>query len=63
MNVSSPCNGVCQLDDGEICIGCFRSKNEIAGWTQMNDREKSFVIAALDERRGKCARIFSAELS
>ena len=50
MNVPSPCTGVCQLDGGDLCTGCFRSKDEIAGWTQMNDREKSAVNAALPGR-------------
>jgi hypothetical protein len=51
MIISSPCTGVCQLNPGGICVGCFRSKDEIAGWTQMNDREKSSVNAVLDIRR------------
>jgi hypothetical protein len=51
MNVSSPCTGVCQLDGDEICVGCFRSRDEIAGWMQMSDREKLSVITALDGRR------------
>jgi hypothetical protein len=51
MNVSSPCTGVCKLDGDDICIGCFRSKDEIARWTQMSDREKLFVIARLTDRK------------
>jgi len=51
MNVSSPCIGVCRLDDKDICLGCFRSRNEIAQWTQMTCSEQLFVIAALDNRR------------
>jgi predicted Fe-S protein YdhL (DUF1289 family) len=50
MKISSPCTGVCELGGNEICTGCFRSKAEIAGWTQMNDREKSAVNAALSGR-------------
>jgi predicted Fe-S protein YdhL (DUF1289 family) len=51
MNAPSPCTGVCKLDGTGLCTGCFRSKDEIACWMQMNDREKSSVIAALDGRR------------
>jgi uncharacterized protein len=51
MKVLSPCTGVCKLDGDDICIGCFRSKDEIACWTQMSDREKYFTIVALDGRR------------
>ena len=51
MNVSSPCVNLCQVDDRGFCLGCFRKLDEIARWTQMNDREKSSVNAALDGRR------------
>ena len=39
MNLASPCTGICQLDDAEICLGCLRTGDEIARWTQMNDAE------------------------
>jgi len=48
---SSPCNGVCKLDDYDICLGCFRSGDEIARWTRMSDCEKTAVNAALNSRR------------
>ncbi len=52
MNISSPCVNVCQLDSQDVCIGCFRTRDEIARWTQMTDEEKSVVIAALKDRQG-----------
>jgi uncharacterized protein len=55
MNASSPCTGVCKLDGAGFCTGCFRSKDEIACWMQLNDHEKSSVVAALDGRRKKFA--------
>jgi uncharacterized protein len=48
--ISSPCTGVCRLDDDEICTGCLRSKDEIANWTQMNDHDKFSINAALAGR-------------
>jgi uncharacterized protein len=51
MNILSPCTGVCKLDGNDICTGCFRSKDEIVYWMQMNDRETFSAIAALDGRR------------
>jgi uncharacterized protein len=48
--ISSPCTGVCQLDDCDICAGCLRSKDEIANWTQMNNYDKFSVNAALASR-------------
>jgi hypothetical protein len=50
LNLTSPCTGVCLLDAAEFCIGCARSRDEIARWSQMNDAEKIFVHAALAAR-------------
>jgi len=41
MNTASPCIKVCKLDDGDVCMGCYRTRDEIARWTQMSDDEKS----------------------
>lgn len=51
MNVSSPCVKVCQLDKQGVCIGCLRTRDEIARWIQMMEREKSLVIATLKHRK------------
>jgi predicted Fe-S protein YdhL (DUF1289 family) len=51
MNMPSPCIGVCRLDGNDVCLGCFRSRDEIARWTQMTDSERFLVMAALDERK------------
>lgn len=55
MNVPSPYNGVCQLDNEDICLGCFRFRDEIASWTRMTVGEQSAVIAVLKERSEKRA--------
>ena len=51
MNDSSPCIGVCKLDDDNICTGCFVSLAEIATWTQLSAAQKSAINAMLAERR------------
>lgn len=56
MNVSSPCIGVCKLDGDDICIGCFRSQDEIACWTQMSDRENISPLPRLMDAE-KCLRL------
>jgi uncharacterized protein len=30
---ASPCTGVCRLDITQVCEGCGRHINEIAGWS------------------------------
>jgi predicted Fe-S protein YdhL (DUF1289 family) len=48
MNIASPCIHVCRLN-GEVCAGCHRTRDEIAGWLQMTDGEKAQVKARLAE--------------
>lgn len=62
MNVPSPCVNFCKLDSQGICVGCFRSMDEISRWSRMAEPEKSRVIAALDERRGKIPQILCDEV-
>ena len=38
--VLSPCTGVCCLDERGLCEGCYRTSNEIAGWSRMSDEER-----------------------
>jgi uncharacterized protein len=54
MNTSSPCVDICKLDGNGVCIGCFRTKEEIARWLQMEETEKSAVVARLNEHRKIC---------
>ena len=50
--VASPCNSVCTIDRASgLCAGCFRTLDEIAGWSMMDDDEKRAVIASLAARR------------
>jgi len=49
--IESPCNRICTLDPvSGLCLGCGRSLDEIARWTQMTDAERARVAAALDRR-------------
>jgi uncharacterized protein len=34
-----------------LCEGCFRTLDEIAAWSRMEDHEKRAVWTLLDERR------------
>jgi len=49
----SPCVNICKLDDRGVCSGCFRTVEEIAGWSQMTEDEKAAVNAVLAARRRK----------
>ncbi|MDX1696594.1 MAG: DUF1289 domain-containing protein [Ketobacteraceae bacterium] len=47
----SPCVRNCCLDEGDVCLGCGRTLQEIVGWNQLSDAEKDEVLARAAERR------------
>jgi predicted Fe-S protein YdhL (DUF1289 family) len=50
--VKSPCVEVCRMDPEEdICVGCWRTLDEIARWRDMNDAEREVVLFAVAGRR------------
>ncbi len=52
--IPSPCISVCRIrPSSDFCIGCARSRDEIAGWLNLTDDQKSAVWAALPERRAQ----------
>ena len=46
----SPCISICTLDDDDVCMGCYRSLDEIVDWTMMSDDEKRTVLGNVAER-------------
>lgn len=49
--VKSPCTHVCTKDENGICLGCFRSIDEIRMWYKLSDEEKLKVIETAENRR------------
>jgi len=49
-HVISPCINICKLDENKICIGCYRTLDEIANWTKYTDEQKQAVITQLQSR-------------
>ncbi|MDO8347328.1 MAG: DUF1289 domain-containing protein [Rugosibacter sp.] len=52
----SPCINVCRME-GNICVGCLRTLDEIAGWSQFPDSEKRSVLARLEQRKAAAGMI------
>ena len=42
----TPCISICKLENG-ICIGCKRTKEEIAGWKKYSDEERLDIMRKL----------------
>lgn len=50
--VSSPCVDVCQLDFyKQVCIGCYRTLDEIGRWREMTDDERKIVLDNIEDRK------------
>ena len=49
--VQSPCVKICVVHPEErLCVGCYRSIDEIARWSRMTDDERRAVLADLPAR-------------
>ena len=48
--VLSPCVGVCALDDDDVCIGCWRSGEEISRWGYLDNAGKRSILKKVEER-------------
>lgn len=49
--VDSPCVKLCVIHPAaEICIGCFRTTDEIAGWSAMESETRKALMAELPSR-------------
>ncbi|HXN15601.1 MAG TPA: cysteine-rich CWC family protein [Usitatibacter sp.] len=56
-NLESPCISVCTLDAAtQLCVGCLRTLEEIARWTEYSSAERAQIRAALPARREHLAR-------
>jgi predicted Fe-S protein YdhL (DUF1289 family) len=50
--VASPCINVCRMDDATgLCLGCFRTIEEIALWSQASSAQRLRVLLAVERRR------------
>jgi predicted Fe-S protein YdhL (DUF1289 family) len=49
--IKSPCIRNCCLDENNICLGCFRSLQEICDWSNSSDDEKKEVLKKCQQRQ------------
>lgn len=48
----SPCVAVCQMDPlDRVCLGCYRTREEIASWCSMSEADQRALLGILSERR------------
>lgn len=49
--VMSPCVGICCPDQNDVCMGCFRTMDEITRWWDMSSTEKKQLLLELESRK------------
>ena len=49
--VASPCVRKCTLDRDDVCVGCFRSIDEICAWGKASDDERRAILQSVELRR------------
>ena len=49
--VESPCIDDCCLNDDDICLGCFRSREEIMKWREISNHERIAILKNAQQRR------------
>ena len=52
--IKTPCIKVCVVDgESGLCLGCFRTLAEVAGWARLTDTERDRLMAELPSRRSR----------
>lgn len=56
-DIESPCVKICVVDpDSGSCIGCGRTRDEIAGWIAMQPDQRRHVMMELPDRLANLTR-------
>ena len=54
MSIASPCINVCRMDAATaLCVGCYRTLDEIAQWSRASSDAKRAILAAVERRRAE----------
>lgn len=54
--IATPCVQVCMVDGASgLCLGCFRTLPEIAGWSRFTPEERAELMISLPSRRDRIA--------
>ena len=57
--VKSPCVAVCALDENDVCIGCYRTGEEITQWGQIDNEQKRDVLTKVAQREAESGNLMT----
>ena len=46
----SPCQAICKYDDEDVCIGCFRRKQDIENWYFLDEPKKYQILQEVEPK-------------
>jgi len=49
--IDTPCIRRCCLDEHDVCLGCFRTLDDIKGWTSSLNIERRAILARAADRK------------
>jgi predicted Fe-S protein YdhL (DUF1289 family) len=53
-SIATPCVKVCIVDGASsLCLGCYRTLEEIGGWSGLTDDQRAEIMADLPARRDR----------
>ena len=59
----SPCVSICALDENNVCLGCYRTGQEITDWGSMTNDQRREVMQLVSERERAAMNFFSVDAS
>lgn len=51
VNMISPCVRNCCLNEEDVCLGCFRSIDEILQWSEATEQKKQLIVNLANARK------------
>ena len=50
VHIPTPCIMVCTLNEDVVCVGCYRTLEEIGGWGDADIEERLAILDRADDR-------------
>lgn len=51
MNINKPCIRQCCLNEEDVCLGCFRTFDDMLQWNKSSSEEKMKMLEMAKERK------------
>lgn len=51
ININKPCIKKCSLNEEDVCLGCFRTFDDMIIWNKANQEEKTKMIKIAEQRK------------